>query len=78
MSRWITAPVLSEIPALLFRLSNEPANEEQAYPIPNAMEFESNIAEQQLNTREFLDNVEERLSAALLIPVLSVAVASGK
>jgi two-component system, chemotaxis family, protein-glutamate methylesterase/glutaminase len=52
-------PVLSEIPALLLRLSNEPANEEQAYPIPNAMEFESNIAEQEMDTKEFLDNVEE-------------------
>jgi two-component system, chemotaxis family, protein-glutamate methylesterase/glutaminase len=52
-------PTLSEIPALLFRLSNEPANEEQAYPVPKPMEFESDIAEQQMNTKEFLENVEE-------------------
>jgi two-component system chemotaxis response regulator CheB len=52
-------PALSEIPALLSRLANEAANEEQAYSIPNEMGFESNIAEQQMNTKEFLDNVEE-------------------
>ena len=52
-------PVLTEIPGLLLRLSNEPAQEEQAYSIPKAMEVESNIAEQEMNTKEFLDNVEE-------------------
>jgi two-component system chemotaxis response regulator CheB len=46
-------PALKEIPALLSRLSNEPANEEQAYSLPKAMEVESNIAEQQMNTKEF-------------------------
>ena len=33
--------------------------QEQTYPAPKAMDFESNIAEQQMNTKEFLENVEE-------------------
>ena len=52
-------PILTEIPSLLFRLSAEPAQEEQAFPISKAMEVESAIAEQEMNTKEFLDNVEE-------------------
>jgi two-component system chemotaxis response regulator CheB len=41
------------------RLSKEPAQEEQTFSIPKAMEIESNIAEQAMNTKEFLDNVEK-------------------
>ncbi|HEV8725609.1 MAG TPA: chemotaxis protein CheB [Candidatus Binatia bacterium] len=50
---------LSEIASLLLRLTNEPVKEEGAYAVPKAMEFESNIAEQRMNTQEFLDNVEQ-------------------
>jgi two-component system, chemotaxis family, protein-glutamate methylesterase/glutaminase len=49
---------LSEMAALLLRLSNEPARERD-YPISKEILFESNIAEQNMNTQEFLDNVEE-------------------
>src|ERR671911_55096 len=52
-------PHLSDIPALLLRLSKEPAQEEQTFSIPKAMEIESDIAEQAMNTKEFLDNVEK-------------------
>lgn len=50
---------LSEIPALLVSLANEPAAEEEEYPLPKDIEVEANIAEQQMNTKEFLENVEE-------------------
>jgi two-component system chemotaxis response regulator CheB len=50
---------LAEIPNLLVRLTKEPAAEEKAYPIPREMEIESNIALQQMDTKEFLENVEE-------------------
>lgn len=50
---------LTEIPDILVRLANEPAADEEAYPIPKDIEFESNIAEQQMNTKEFLENVEQ-------------------
>lgn len=50
---------LREIPKLLARLADEPAADESAYPIPKEIEVESNIAEQQMNTKEFLENVEQ-------------------
>lgn len=50
---------LAEIPNLLVRLTKEPAAEEKTYPIPKEMEIESNIALQQMNTKELLENVEE-------------------
>lgn len=49
---------LAEIPDLLVRLSKEPAANEEAYPMTKEIEIESNIAEQQMNTQEFLENVE--------------------
>ncbi|MBW4419966.1 MAG: chemotaxis protein CheB [Myxacorys californica WJT36-NPBG1] len=49
---------LAEIPALLVRLSTESAEPEEAYPVTKEIEIESKIAEQQLNTQEFLENVE--------------------
>lgn len=49
---------LVEISDLLVRLSHEPANNEEAYPMTAEMEVESKIAEQQFNTKEFLENVE--------------------
>ncbi|MGV0028243.1 chemotaxis protein CheB [Phormidesmis priestleyi] len=49
---------LVEIPDLLVRLSREPAPEESNYPVTEEIEVESKIAEQQLNTKEFLENVE--------------------
>jgi two-component system, chemotaxis family, protein-glutamate methylesterase/glutaminase len=50
---------LAKIPALLKQLTKEPAATEEAYAVPAAMEFESNIAEQGMNTKQFLDNVEQ-------------------
>ena len=49
---------LAEIPDLLVHLSKEPAAEEDAYPVTEEIEIESKIAEQQMNTQEFLENVE--------------------
>jgi two-component system chemotaxis response regulator CheB len=50
---------LLEIAPMLLRLTPEPARSAEEYAVPDAMEFESKIAEQQLNTKEFLDKVEE-------------------
>ncbi|MEG3986813.1 chemotaxis protein CheB [Microcoleus sp. Pol7_A1] len=49
---------LAEIPDLLVELSKQPAAEQEAYPMTEEIEIESNIAEQQMNTKELLDNVE--------------------
>lgn len=49
---------LAEIPDLLVHLSKEPAAESEAYPVTEEIEIESRIAEQQMNTQEFLENVE--------------------
>lgn len=49
---------LAEIPDLLIRIADEPAADEATYPLPQDIEVESRIAEQQLNTKEFLDKVE--------------------
>lgn len=49
---------LAEIPDLLVRLSKEPPESEEAYPVTQEIEVESNIAEQRMNTQEFLQNVE--------------------
>ncbi|MBD2001687.1 MULTISPECIES: chemotaxis protein CheB [Cyanophyceae] len=49
---------LAEIPDLLVHLSKEPAEDEEAYPVTEEIEVESRIAEQQMNTQEFLENVE--------------------
>ncbi|AUB42715.1 cheB, two-component system, chemotaxis family, response regulator CheB [Nostoc flagelliforme CCNUN1] len=49
---------LAEIPDLLVQLSKEPAAQEEAYPVTEEIEIESKIAEQQMNTQEFLKNVE--------------------
>ncbi len=54
---------LSEISDLLVRLSHEPAIEESAakeniHPMSDAIDIEAKIAEQQMNTREFLEHVE--------------------
>jgi two-component system chemotaxis response regulator CheB len=49
---------LAKIPDLLVRLSKEPASTEGAYPVTEEIEVESKIAEQQMNTQEFLKNVE--------------------
>jgi len=50
---------LLEIPGLLATLSREPAEKDEAYPVPLDIELEANIAEQKMNTREFLANVEK-------------------
>ncbi|HYX16664.1 MAG TPA: chemotaxis protein CheB [Nostoc sp.] len=49
---------LAEIPDLLVRLSKEPAAKEEAYPMTKEIEIESKIAQQQMNTQEFLESVE--------------------
>lgn len=50
---------LSGVAPVLLRLIDEPASRAEEYDVPEAMEFESKIAEQQLNTKQFLDKVEE-------------------
>jgi len=49
---------LAEISDLLVQLSKQPAADEEAYPVTEEIEVESKIAEQQMNTQEFLKNVE--------------------
>ncbi|AUB44108.1 cheB, two-component system, chemotaxis family, response regulator CheB (plasmid) [Nostoc flagelliforme CCNUN1] len=49
---------LAEIPDLLVQLSKQPAAQEETYPMTEEIEVESQIAEQQMNTQEFLKNVE--------------------
>ncbi|MEH1843571.1 MAG: chemotaxis protein CheB [Nostoc sp.] len=49
---------LVKIPDLLVQLSKEPAAKEEAYPVTEEIEIESRIAEQQMNTQEFLESVE--------------------
>jgi two-component system, chemotaxis family, protein-glutamate methylesterase/glutaminase len=51
-------PLLGIAPVLV-RLTGEPAVSGKEYAVPGAMEFESKIAEQQLNTKQFLDKVEK-------------------
>jgi two-component system, chemotaxis family, protein-glutamate methylesterase/glutaminase len=49
---------LAEIPGLLVQLSQDPAAAEEEYPVTEEIEVESKIAEQQMNTQEFLTHVE--------------------
>lgn len=49
---------LAEISDRLVQLSKEPAAEEEAYPVTEEIEVESKIAEQGMNTQEFLEHVE--------------------
>lgn len=49
---------LAEISDLLVRLSQKPAGAAAVYPVTEEIEIESKIAEQQMNTQEFLKNVE--------------------
>ncbi|MEP0872079.1 chemotaxis protein CheB [Trichocoleus desertorum AS-A10] len=49
---------LAEIPDLLVQLSQEPAAAEENYPVTEEIKIESSIAEQQMNTQEFLEHVE--------------------
>ncbi len=49
---------LAEIPDQLAHLSKEPTADSEVYPVTEEIEIESRIAEQQMNTREFLENVE--------------------
>jgi two-component system, chemotaxis family, protein-glutamate methylesterase/glutaminase len=49
---------LAKISGLLVDLAKAPAEEENAYPITPEIEFESNLAGQQMNAQEFLENVE--------------------
>ncbi len=50
---------LADIPDLLVRMTRQPAADDDAYPVPLDVEIESNIAEQTMNTKEFLENVEK-------------------
>lgn len=52
-----TVPI-AQAGALLVSLARQPAAEEKDFPTTPAIEIESNIAEQVMNTKEFLDNVE--------------------
>ena len=49
---------LTEISALLVQLSETPVSEKKEYPITEEIEVESKIAEQQMNTQEFLKHME--------------------
>lgn len=49
---------LGEMAALLASIAASPAPDEAAYPADERLEIEANIAEQQMNTKEFLENVE--------------------
>jgi two-component system chemotaxis response regulator CheB len=49
---------LAEISDRLVQLSKEPAAEEKTHPATEEIEVESRIAEQQMNTQEFLKHVE--------------------
>jgi two-component system chemotaxis response regulator CheB len=49
---------LSDIAPLLAQLVASPAPDEAAYPVDERLEIESNIAAQQMNTEQFLENVE--------------------
>ena len=53
-----TVPI-ADAGALLVRLVAEPAEAQEDFPTTPAIEIESNIAEQNMNTREFLENVEQ-------------------
>jgi len=50
---------LAEIPELLVQLSKEPAADGEAYPVTDEIEIESNIAQQEMNTQELIQNVEK-------------------
>ncbi len=49
---------LADIPDRLVQLSKELAADEKVYPVTNEIEIESRIAEQQMNTQQFLEHVE--------------------
>lgn len=49
---------IAEAGALLVRLVSEPPADQSAFPTTLEIEIESNIAEQVMNTNEFLENVE--------------------
>jgi len=53
-----TVPIV-EAGALLVQLVSEPAAPEKDFPTTDAIEIESNIAEQVMSTKEFLENVEK-------------------
>jgi two-component system chemotaxis response regulator CheB len=53
-----TVPI-AEVGALLVRLVDETPAPQQEFPTTAALEIESNIAEQVMNTKEFLENVEQ-------------------
>lgn len=53
-----TVPI-ADAGALLIRLVAEPPADQRNFPTTAAIEIESNIAEQAMNTKEFLENVEQ-------------------
>jgi two-component system chemotaxis response regulator CheB len=50
---------IADAGALLVRLVAEPAAPQEAFPTTPAIEIEANIAEQLMNTQEFLESVEQ-------------------
>ncbi|HWT02244.1 MAG TPA: chemotaxis protein CheB [Pyrinomonadaceae bacterium] len=50
---------IAEIAPLLVRLAHEPAGEEGAAPVPDDLETEAKIAEQNMDTMEMLESVEK-------------------
>lgn len=49
---------LAEIARFLIAMADEPAAPDQDFAVPRDMEIEANIAEQQMNTEQFLQSVE--------------------
>ena len=50
---------LSEIGPLLYKLSQETAEEERRYPVPDDLEIEARIAEQEMESSELIASVEK-------------------
>ncbi|MEO6260075.1 MAG: chemotaxis protein CheB [Thermoanaerobaculia bacterium] len=50
---------IADAGVLLIRLVSQPPHRQEDFPTTPAIEIESNIAEQLMNTEEFLDNVEQ-------------------
>ena len=53
------SPPLREIPPLLYMLSQETAAEEGRYPVPDEVEIEARISEQQMESNELIASVEK-------------------
>lgn len=53
------SPLLREIAPLLYKLSQEPAADEGRYPVPDEVEIEARITEQEMESGELIASVEK-------------------